>query len=63
MEKLNKAWHLSHRMPLNAIFEQRVKWLVQHVKHCACRPVPAKLLEQMKAERLKLPERRINGSG
>ena len=33
MEKLNKAWHLSHRMPLNAIFEQRVKWLVQHVKH------------------------------
>jgi hypothetical protein len=55
MEKLNKAWHMKHPMPPNATVEQRVKWHSEHVKHCACRPIPAKLLEQMKAKGLKLP--------
>lgn len=46
IEKLNKAWHLKHRMPPNATFEQRVRWHLEHVEHCACRPIPAKLLKQ-----------------
>lgn len=54
-EKLNKAWHMKHPMPPNATVEQRVKWHSDHVKHCACRPIPGKLLEQMKAKGLKLP--------
>lgn len=53
--KLNKAWHLEHRMPPKATFEQRVKWHVEHVKHCACRPIPDKLREEMKARGVKLP--------
>lgn len=54
-EKLNKTWHMKHPMPPNATVEQRVKWHSDHVKHWACRPIPGKLLEQMKAKGLKLP--------
>lgn len=50
IEKLTKAWHLEHPMPLKPSFEQRVKWHLEHVKHCACRPIPTKLLEQMRAK-------------
>lgn len=53
IEKLDKAWHLKHRMPPNATFEQRVRWHLEHVKHCACRPIPAKLREEMKSKGVK----------
>lgn len=55
MEKLNRSWHLKHAMPPKATFEQRVKWHLEHVKHCACRPIPAKLLEQMREKGIKVP--------
>jgi hypothetical protein len=45
---MNKAWHEKHPMPPKATFEQRVKWHTAHAKQCACRPIPAKLLERMK---------------
>lgn len=45
---MNKAWHEENKMPKNATFDQRVKWHREHQKHCGCRPIPAKLLEQMK---------------
>ncbi len=32
-----------------ATFAQRVKWHLEHAKHCACRPMPAELLERVKA--------------
>jgi hypothetical protein len=54
MQKLNKDWHLKHPMPPKATFEQRVKWHLEHVKHCACRPIPEKLLEQMREKGIKL---------
>lgn len=47
--KLNKGWHEKHPMPPKATFAQRVKWHVAHEKHCACRGIPNKLLEEMKA--------------
>ncbi len=46
--KLNREWHLAHRMPLNATIEQRIAWHVEHSRHCACRPLPAKLAEEMR---------------
>ena len=46
--KINKAWHLIHRMPKNPTFEQRVKWHLDHQKNCSCRAIPEKLLEEMK---------------
>lgn len=45
---MNKEWHLKNPMPPNATTLQRIEWHLAHRKHCACRPIPAKLLEEMK---------------
>ncbi len=45
--KLNKEWHLTHRMPKNPTMEQRIAWHIDHAKNCACRPIPEKLREEM----------------
>jgi hypothetical protein len=50
--KLNKSWHAKHRMPLKATLEQRIRWHLQHQKHCSCRPIPAKLAAVMIAKGL-----------
>jgi hypothetical protein len=47
-KKLNAEWHRQHQLPKNSAFEQRVTWHLQHQRNCACRPVPKKLLEEMK---------------
>ena len=46
--KINKEWHLKNIMSKNATFEDRVKWHLAHQKNCNCRPIPEKLLEEMK---------------
>lgn len=56
--KINKAWHEKHPMPKNASFEQRVKWHLSHRQHCACRPIPAKLAQQMREKGI-LPENNV----
>ncbi len=45
---INAEWHLAHRMPQNATFEARAAWHLDHAEHCGCRPIPAKLAEQMR---------------
>ena len=37
MGKVNAEWHRAHRMPRNATLDQRVKWHLEHLEHCACR--------------------------
>jgi len=49
---INKEWHLAHKMPAKASFEQRVNWHLEHVKNCSCRPIPPKLLKEMKEKGL-----------
>ena len=44
---MNKTWHESHPMPKNANTDQRIAWHLEHAKHCACRPIPTKLREEM----------------
>jgi hypothetical protein len=51
--KINREWHLKNKMPKNAAFEQRVKWHLAHEAHCDCRPIPEKLLEEMKKRKFK----------
>jgi len=41
--KINKEWHLKNRMPKNPSLEERIKWHIEHVKNCACRPIPKRL--------------------
>jgi len=51
-QRLNKDWHAKHRMPAKATLEMRITWHLAHRKHCACRPIPAKLEAVMKARGL-----------
>jgi len=46
--KLNKEWHLAHRMPGNATIEERIVWHLEHSKNCGCRPIPDKLKAAIK---------------
>jgi len=50
--KLNKEWHLAHRMPSNATLDQRIAWHLEHAKHCACRPISDKLKAEIKKRKL-----------
>jgi hypothetical protein len=51
---INKPWHLKHRMPKDASFEERIKWHIAHAKNCSCRPVPGKLKQEMGKRGVKL---------
>jgi hypothetical protein len=46
--RLNKDWHAKHQMPTRATLAMRIQWHLAHQKHCACRPIPAKLAEVIK---------------
>jgi len=50
--KLNKEWHLAHRMPKNPTLDQRIEWHIEHSKHCKCRPMPDKLKAEIKKWKL-----------
>lgn len=50
--KINREWHLKNRMSKKSTFEQRVKWHLEHMKNCTCRPIPDKLLEEMKSKKI-----------
>lgn len=45
MSRINKPWHLEHRMPRNPTPRQRAEWHREHARNCQCRPMP----EGMKA--------------
>jgi hypothetical protein len=51
--KLNKEWHQKHRMPKNPTEDQRIEWHLKHEKNCSCRPIPDKLVDEIRRNRLK----------
>ena len=54
--KMNKEWHLQHRIPEKATIDQRIEWHLEHLKHCHCRDdIPAKLREEMEKRHIKIP--------
>lgn len=38
--KINKEWHQDNKMPIKATLDQKIKWHIDHVAHCKCRPMP-----------------------
>jgi hypothetical protein len=50
--KLNKEWHLAHRMPTNATLQQRIEWHIEYQKNCSCRPIPEKILAEINKNKL-----------
>ena len=53
--KINKEWHLKHKMPKNATLEQRIKWHLAHAKNCGCRKIEGKLADEMKKRGIAIP--------
>ena len=53
--KINKEWHLKHKMPKNATLEQRIEWHIAHAKNCGCRKIDGKLADAMKERGMTIP--------
>ena len=51
--KINKEWHLKHKMPKNPTLDQRIAWNLEHQKHCSCRKIEDKLVEEIKKKGIK----------
>jgi uncharacterized protein YdhG (YjbR/CyaY superfamily) len=47
---MNAEWHKKHVLLKAASLEERVAWHREHQKRCACRPIPPKLLDQIRRE-------------
>jgi hypothetical protein len=47
--KLNREWHLAHKMPKNPTHEQRLEWHLAHLLNCACREPPAEIRRELEA--------------
>lgn len=45
--KINKEWHLAHKMLKNPTNEQRIQWHIEHSKHCQCRALTPKLQKEI----------------
>ena len=45
---INREWHERHRMPERATIEQRMEWHLEHSRNCSCRPIPEKIVKEMK---------------
>ena len=50
--KINADWHKNNKMPKNPTLEQRMYWHLEHAKHCHCRPLGGKILEEIKKRNL-----------
>jgi hypothetical protein len=49
--RINADWHKANRMPQKTTTAQRICWHQAHEKNCSCRPIPAKLLALIRAEK------------
>jgi len=47
---MNSDWHKKHVLRKGAALEARIAWHREHQKRCACRPIPPKLLDQMRRD-------------
>lgn len=45
--RLNREWHLEHRMPPKATAVQRLDWHLEHASVCACRPLTEEYLQKL----------------
>jgi hypothetical protein len=46
--EMNVKWHEQHVLPRRASLEERMTWHRAHQEQCGCRPIPARLREQMR---------------
>jgi hypothetical protein len=53
---INKEWHEKHKMPKNPSQEQRIEWHIAHAENCKCWPIPEKLAEEIRKQKLNKPK-------
>ncbi|HWA75890.1 MAG TPA: hypothetical protein VG937_26315 [Polyangiaceae bacterium] len=53
---MNAEWHAQHVLPKNAKLPARIAWHRAHQKHCACRPIPAKVAAAIQERARKSPD-------
>lgn len=53
LPKLNAEWHLKNKMPKIPTLDQRIAWHLEHIKHCRCRGLSPKLIEEIKKRKIK----------
>jgi hypothetical protein len=58
MGRMNKLWHERNRMPGRATLDQRIRWHRAHAKHCACRPMPAGIVQAIESGEARKPRTR-----
>lgn len=46
--EINSEWHSKNRLPEDPTLDQRVKWHIEHARHCSCRSVDEEILEELK---------------
>jgi len=47
--KLNRDWHLAHRLPRSASLEERLEWHKLHAENCNCREMPLAIRRELEA--------------
>ena len=47
--KLNKEWHLTHKLPRGASLEERLEWHLLHAENCQCREMPESIRRELEA--------------
>ena len=47
--KLNREWHLAHKLPRNASLEERLNWHMLHAENCRCREMPDTIRRELEA--------------
>ena len=49
MAKLNREWHLQHKLPRSATLEERLDWHAMHAENCHCREMPETIRRELEA--------------
>jgi hypothetical protein len=52
---INREWHEQNPMPPKATLAQRIRWHVEHAKHCDCRPMPESIADAIEKEQRERP--------
>jgi hypothetical protein len=52
VKNINADWHKKNLMPKNPTVEQRIRWHLEHIKHCGCAPIPPKLATEMEKRKI-----------
>lgn len=47
--KLNREWHLQHKLPRNATLQERLDWHALHAANCHCRDMPVSIRRELEA--------------